>query len=644
MKRLSICGLAALGLLLSAAQPASAHAVYVRSSPAADARLLRPPAEVQISWSEPIDARFSEIQVLDAAGKRVAVGKTTAGSDGETLVATLPPIGDGGYTVSWRVLSSVDGHETRGSYAFALGDAPLPELIIAGDSGGRAPTALELAGRWLGFAGIALVLGGGFFTLLIAARTTVTRIGFDRLIRFGAIALAVSALVLFVDQIASQARGDVVGTVTGLLASRQGGLFGLRLLAAGLAWELARRSRLAPRVRTGGLIVAGATAAVAAMLASHAAAAGEPVGMLVDLAHLAGVSAWAGTLPYLLVAALGRGRGTAEVRGAMVWRFSLVALGAIAVIVITGSVAAFTRLSLIWDLIETPYGLALSLKIVLLLVALMLGALNLFVHGPRLRAGDNSARGPLKRTVRIEIGLVALILVAAAFLTALVPPAQPAAAGLYQVQRIEGTRIELRTASSLPGRNRFEVRVSEGLRPLENVEKVLLRFEMMIMDMGQSELVATQRGPGVFVAEGTPTSMFGPWRAQVIVRPSGRADVRALFVINVAAPEGTAATTRIVSAPPYNVIVFTDPSQVVAGAPFRLSLVVVDATGVAVNDATLRGRVQGPETLELAETRAAAGRFLIEVAGLTAGRYRVELDLDRVGTRTGVSFDLEVGR
>src|SRR5204862_5602592 len=80
--------------------------------------------------------------------------------------------------------------------------------------------------------------------------------------------------------------------------------------------------------------------------------------------------------------------GTKDMRalGETVWRFSLTALVCVAVIVTTGTLQALGRLVLLEDLYETPYGVALLAKILMLVVLVGLGATNLLIWGPRLRA------------------------------------------------------------------------------------------------------------------------------------------------------------------------------------------------------------------------------------------------------------------
>ena len=53
--------------------PVQAHALLVRSVPAANAILARGPAIVELYFSEPVDPVFSKISVLDANGQPVDI-------------------------------------------------------------------------------------------------------------------------------------------------------------------------------------------------------------------------------------------------------------------------------------------------------------------------------------------------------------------------------------------------------------------------------------------------------------------------------------------------------------------------------------------------------------------------------------------
>jgi putative copper export protein len=458
----------------------------------------------------------------------------------------------------------------------------------------------------------------------------------------GSAALALSALLLYVDQVLGVTATDPRTAAQGIAGSRQGLLLATRVIAAALV-ALATAGAFARTRTAAALLVVGAGLGVLAVtLVSHAAASGELVQTAIDALHVLAMGAWSGGL-VALVATIARSRPQRDV-GVLVSRFSLLALASVSLLILTGVLAGLRRLRLVDDLYETPYGLAVLVKVALLALAVVLGARNLLVHGPLLRrSGAATARRHLIRNSGLEVALVAGILASTAVLTALVPPAQAATAPFDEVRRLEGTRIGLRLAATSPGRNRFEVTVADGIRPATDIVRVVLRFTMLTMDMGESELLATQRAPGRFIAEGSPLSMYGPWRAEVIVRRSDRADLRTAFTVPVV-PPASGATARVVVAAPYTLVAFTDPAEPTAGAPFAISVVVADSVGIAVSDASVRARIEGAERTELGPVRADAGRYALPVAGLSAGRYRVTLVIDRAGQVTQAQFEFEVAR
>ena len=614
---------------------AAAHANYVKSNPASDARLTKPPTEVRVTFSETPDARGSDVAVLDVNANRVDKHDVTLVSDEpNTLRASLGAIGDGGYLVSWTTVSAVDGHETKGAFAFAI-NAPLPAIKDIGPSA-PPPTALEIAGRALSYAGMALLTGLAFFTMFIRVPADDAETRRDRrLVIVGGAALVAGSALLILNQGA-----NIPGRLLQLLALR--GFAGVAALLS-----LAVPPRFLPAdARREATAFLGLAAGLTATLVSHAAASGDLGSVAVDYLHVTAISIWSGGVVAFAYVAMPSARNADPRRlGATIWRFSLTALVAVTVIISTGTWAAFDRLVLIEDLVETPYGIALLAKIVLLIGLLAVGALNLLVWGPRMRRGLASS-AQFSRGVIGETALFAGVLVAAAFLTSFAPPAQVNGAAFDETKHISGIRIELLTATTLPGRNRFVVRVQQGLTPISGAEKVALRFTMVEHDMGEQELVATERAPGEYVAEGSPTAMLGTWKVQVIVRLARRPDITALFTIPVSQPAGQEATTKIIAIPPYQLIVFSEPFQPQAGAPLTINVVVVDAKGDPVTGKKVHATFAGPATapsLDAVENTAelGPGRYRFTVPGLEAGTWNITISVSDAGS--GV-YDLEVTR
>jgi copper transport protein len=300
---LVICVLSGAVLLGGAAE---AHANYVRSNPASDARLVKPPTEVRIEFSEPPDPKGSDIQVLDTAGKRHDKGDVAASGDPNGLRVSIEPIPDGGYLVAWTATSAVDGHTTKGSFAFVVGNGPLPPPPPVPESA-PPPSPLEIAGRALSYAGIAFGLGTAFFVLFVAPASIDPRRESSLLGLAGALIVA-GSLALMVDQGAK-------------LPPRLGVMLGVRAFAGLVLAAVSITPRLALMRPVGALagggvmtlgpfatfrpqrmiaLAAGVAAAMTATLVSHATALGSLKSMTLDFVHVLSVSVWTGGVVALL--------------------------------------------------------------------------------------------------------------------------------------------------------------------------------------------------------------------------------------------------------------------------------------------------------------------------------------------------------
>lgn len=99
-------------------EPALAHAEFAAASPEPDAVLAEPPAEVAITFSEPLEPAFTTLAVTDAAGAPVHLGAPRV-EQGGTVAIGLAPLAPGTYTVTWKA-TSVDTHGTEGVYRFSV--------------------------------------------------------------------------------------------------------------------------------------------------------------------------------------------------------------------------------------------------------------------------------------------------------------------------------------------------------------------------------------------------------------------------------------------------------------------------------------------------------------------------------------------
>ena len=104
--------------MLATPAPARAHAFLEHADPRVGSTVSSPPAALMLTFTEPIEAAFSHVEVTDAAGKRIETGPLQHPAPA-TITVSLPGLAPGSYTVTWAVVS-VDTHPTEGHFAFVV--------------------------------------------------------------------------------------------------------------------------------------------------------------------------------------------------------------------------------------------------------------------------------------------------------------------------------------------------------------------------------------------------------------------------------------------------------------------------------------------------------------------------------------------
>jgi copper transport protein len=242
-----------------------------------------------------------------------------------------------------------------------------------------------------------------------------------------------------------------------------------------------------------------------------------------DWLHLVAGSLWLGGLIGLVVLWRAFPAG-ARVAGlaVVVPRFSNVAFVSVGWIIITGAGAAILHLPTVATLWTTSYGKAVLVKIVLLALAMPLGALNMLRTRPRLIRADPGAPHLLRRLVSCEVAIVASIVFAAAVLSSLPPPSK-ALASIGNASAHVGpgpvTRTVTRNGYTLAVRvnpnkaavpNDFTVKLTRGGKPVQGAD-VVLTFAMLDMEMGNQAFHLTETSPGVYTHAAPALVMVGHW-------------------------------------------------------------------------------------------------------------------------------------
>ena len=157
-------------------------------------------------------------------------------------------------------------------------------------------------------------------------------------------------------------------------------------------------------------------------LTGHAMSFESRLPWVAQVAHGIGAGAWIGALAALVavVSGLARqpvGQGRAVV---LAGRFSPLAVAAVGLIAVSGTVTAVLYVATFADLWTTGYGRVLLLKLVLFLATGAIGAYNWRILLPRLGAGTGARA--LLRSARLELTLAAGVLLATAVLVHLAMP------------------------------------------------------------------------------------------------------------------------------------------------------------------------------------------------------------------------------
>ena len=360
-----------------------------------------------IRFDQTVDVLPNAIRVLDASGRNLALRAHAVTRGIAARVLHLPR---GGYTVRWKALSN-DGHVVNGVYTFGVGVQAPPVMDAVGAQG---PTTTEHVVRWLYFVGLALLVGGLGFELLVTRVTAQRRFWWH--VGLGAVAVLEVGIVAFLLRAEDALQLPFSAFLYGDLSPISGGTrFGQAFIAMELgfavvtallflAWLTGRRALL------WAAFVIGLGLASGLSLSGHSSATRAQ--SVADWFHLCAAMLWIGGLVQLAVVA----RTAAAFR-----RFSRLATACVAVLILAGTYLTIERFPAPSDLWTTHYGHILLIKLGLVCVALLWGAAHQFVVMPHLE----QVGGRVGRSLLAESAVAMSVLLVAAILVDSKPPERP---------------------------------------------------------------------------------------------------------------------------------------------------------------------------------------------------------------------------
>jgi len=648
MKRvIAVLVLAAL-FLVGAAGAASAHANLASSDPANGATLPNPPSQIRLTFTEPPDPTLSKVIVLDSGGTKLATGAPSLVPP-RTLVVSMPSdVPDGVYTVSWQAVSTVDGHVTADVFAFGVGatTAPItPGAAPAVSTSG--PTPLSVASKTALYAGLMVLVAVAVVGLWLfrGAPRSIRVVGLVGAI----VSFAGAAGMLIAEQrTVGVSYDELLRTPTG---RPYGWLVVATLAAAVFAVVAAARERWRPALWGSG---AAAAAAMAIRVSSgHAAAAPDPLLQQgYQWLHFVSAGLWVGGLVLLLLLLREHAADADPPPVEEAGRFSRLALVAVGVVALTGTLRAVNELGGLSNVLaglHRAYGITLIAKVAVSLLLIGLGATNRY-RNIRLLPRDPN---PLRWFVASETVVALGVLVLTGVLTGLSPPASSIASGPPVSAPVAGTatgadfgtttRVVLTATPGTPGPNAFHALVTDyDTGAALDADAVTLRFVSATHpDLPASQLGLSRQPDGGWVGQGVAMSVAGTWRVTTLVRTGASTTEVPLTLITVS--NGTTSTVAISGTPPIATTSFPDGVSLqsfvdpgTAGPnPIHLTAFAPDHTELPLRDAVIVVTPDGGEPVRPPIQRFTAGHLAANTT-LDAGGYVVDI----VATaRTGVTYE-----
>lgn len=408
-----LCALLLIAVLsvLAAAQPVFAHASVVATFPADGAIVAAVPAELSITFNEPV--RPIMVKLAFPNGSVLLIANEAVRARDATLQFSTPSdMGEGTYTLLWRVMSA-DGHPVAGLSTFSIGAASRVKTVVAPDETPKAAKIAILIDRavlyltaFIGIGGVFCVVWLGFSASTAAL---VLRIATGTAILSAALAVGLQGL----DVLAVSPENLLKSTTwrSGLETSYAATAVGI-IVAALLALLATLRANPGQRI----LSLVAVLLMAAAFAASGHASDARPrwlSGSAVFL-HVASLSFWIGALAPLLATL----RHPGETGGLALKRFSAAAPAAITVLLLSGGYLATIQMRHVVMFSTTAYGRVLLVKLLIVAVILLIALVNrLWLTAPVLAALDGSAtrgtnaRKRLAQAIILELLLVTLVFV-----------------------------------------------------------------------------------------------------------------------------------------------------------------------------------------------------------------------------------------
>jgi len=380
----------ALLILVIGVPSVYAHPFLLDSEPSQAVNAPIGTTQIITKYSEAVEINFSELKVFDSNGNQIDNGDTAYYEGESSLVITTPPLEDGTYTVTSKVLSKVDGHLVRAAIIFGVGEAQVDVSLLESQDESETTFLPEAAARFPGIVGQTVVLGSAISAIAIwgtqrkhFGKENLTLINqtyrskFSKITGAALVGVLVSNFVMIAVQTVRLETSpiDVLGTTFGATWLMR---MIITIILLGIWFWMERKPHLTNKKHVPMLIVSLALIFTTTMF-GHGTASELVAPMILDYVHNLLASVWIGGViffSFVILPTLAKLDWMEKEKTvlAILPRYSGMVTIALGILIITGPTLLWFLESNVTSITNSTYGFLIFAKIFLALIMIGLGA------------------------------------------------------------------------------------------------------------------------------------------------------------------------------------------------------------------------------------------------------------------------------
>ena len=377
-------------ILVIGVPSAYAHPFLLDSEPSQAVNAPIGTTQIITKYSEAVEIDFSELKVFDSNGNQIDNGDTAYYEGESSLVITTPPLEDGTYTVTSKVLSKVDGHLVRAAIIFGVGEAQVDASLLESQDESETTFLPEAAARFPGIVGQTVVLGSAISAIAIwgtqrkhFGKENLTLINqtyrskFSKITGVALVGVLVSNFVMIAVQTVRLETSpiDVLGTTFGATWLMR---MIITIILLGIWFWMERKPHLTNKKHVPMLIVSLALIFTTTMF-GHGTASELVAPMILDYVHNLLASVWIGGViffSFVILPTLAKLDWMEKEKTvlAILPRYSGMVTIALGILIITGPTLLWFLESDVTSITNSTYGFLIFAKIFLALIMIGLGA------------------------------------------------------------------------------------------------------------------------------------------------------------------------------------------------------------------------------------------------------------------------------